>query len=529
MTLHAQHRNHVQFLSAIICAVGLLLGPIRPTSAADAEALKSYNVDLSETSVSGISSGAFMAVQFGVAYSSIVKGVGATAGGPYFCASDDVPSLRGAIGNVIARCMQGDPAYPKRAITKAQLDAMVKATNAWARSGRIDATSNLKKQRIWLFHGYNDGVVKYPVSNAAYDYYMRLIDPSQIFYKDNLKAGHAQITDDCGEGQSVCNLCPHTGGNFLNQCQEAGMSNVPYDAVGSMLQHFYGSLEPKNTTNEPAGKIIRFSQREFARDGTGAALPIRIAMAEDGYVYVPDACSKGEPCRVHVALHGCLQSADKIGNAFYEHAGYNEWADNNHLIVLYPQTQATLLLGVLPTNPQGCWDWWGYNDSPFHPSGRYATKQGLQIAAIRRMLDRLSAQQSVVTPASATSSASGVPTGLVVGDFTHQQVGLRWDAVAEAAGYNVYRSTAAGGPYGEAQRVSAQPVARTVFVDYKVDPTTKYFYVVRAVSPANKESADSGEVAIVTAKTPPACDPFFSLQKNTAVTKNNKPTTETCP
>ncbi len=77
--------------------------------------------------------------------------------------------------------------------------------------------------------------------------------------------------------------------------------------------------------------------------------------------------------------------------------------------------------------------------------------------------------------------------------------------------------------------MSAQPVARTVFVDYKVDPTTKYFYVVRAVSSANKESADSGEVAIVTAKTPPACDPFFSLQKNTAVTKNNKPTTETCP
>jgi hypothetical protein len=122
-----------------------------------------------------------------------------------------------------------------------------------------------------------------------------------------------------------------------------------------------------------------------------------------------------------------------------------------------------------------------------------------------------------------------VPTGLVVGDFTHQQVGLRWNTVAGAAGYNVYRSTAAGGPYGEAQRVSAQPVARTVFVDYKVDPTTKYFYVVRAVSSANNESADSGEVAIVTAKTPPACNPFFSLQKNSAVTKNNKPTTETCP
>ncbi len=527
MTAHVQRRSHARLLSAIICVAWTLLGPTGPTSAA--EALKSYNVDLSETSVSGISSGAFMAVQFGVAHSSIVKGVGATAGGPYFCASDDVPSLRGTIGNVIARCMQGDPAYPKRPITKTQMGAMAKATESWARAGRIDATSHLKRQRIWIFHGYNDGVVRYPVSDALYDYYTHFVDPSRIFYKDNLKAGHAQITDECGDRQGVCNLCQHTGGNFMNQCQQAGATNVPYDAAGSMLQHIYGTLAPRSSPSAPKGKIIPFSQSEFARDGTGAPLPIRIAMAEDGYVYVPDACGKEERCRVHIAFHGCLQSADKIGSAFYEHAGYNEWADNNHLIVLYPQTQATLLFG-LPINPQGCWDWWGYNDSAFNPSGRYATKQGLQIAAIRRMLDRLSGQQSAVTPAGVSASPSGaVPAGFVVGDFTHRKVGLRWDPVAGASGYNVYRSTTAGGPYSDAQRVNTQPEAGTTLVDYKVNPTTKYFYVVRAVESGNKESPDSAEVSVVTAPIPPACDPFFSLQKNAAVTKNNKPTTETCP
>ena len=176
-----------------------------------------------------------------------------------------------------------------------------------------------------------------------------------------------------------------------------------------MLQHFYGTLQPKNTSGEPRGKILRFSQREFALDAAGAAGPIRIAMADEGYVYVPDACAEREPCRVHVAFHGCLQSADKIGNAFYTHAGYNEWADSNHLIVLYPQIQATLLPVLLPTNGQGCWDWWGYNDI-FNSKGRYATKQGLQIAAVRRMLDRLAGEHSGATPAESTRGVFGAPT-----------------------------------------------------------------------------------------------------------------------
>ena len=42
---------------------------------------ESYNVDVGETSVSGLSSGAYMAVQFHVSFSSIVKGAGITAGG----------------------------------------------------------------------------------------------------------------------------------------------------------------------------------------------------------------------------------------------------------------------------------------------------------------------------------------------------------------------------------------------------------------------------------------------------------------
>jgi hypothetical protein len=35
-------------------------------------------------------------------------------------------------------------------------------------------------------------------------------------------------------------------------------------------------------------------------------------------------------------------------------------------------------------NPNGCWDWWGYDDS------KYAAKSGVQMAAIKAMIDRIS-------------------------------------------------------------------------------------------------------------------------------------------
>src|SRR5437660_9439781 len=47
--------------------------------------LAAYGVDLQQTSVSGVSSGAAMAVQIHVAHSSIMRGVGVIAGVAYDC------------------------------------------------------------------------------------------------------------------------------------------------------------------------------------------------------------------------------------------------------------------------------------------------------------------------------------------------------------------------------------------------------------------------------------------------------------
>ncbi|MEO5727246.1 MAG: hypothetical protein ABI134_24970, partial [Byssovorax sp.] len=59
---------------------------IESTSQGVVTSLAGYNVNIADSSVSGLSSGAFFAGQMGVAFSSVIKGVGLVAGGTYDCA-----------------------------------------------------------------------------------------------------------------------------------------------------------------------------------------------------------------------------------------------------------------------------------------------------------------------------------------------------------------------------------------------------------------------------------------------------------
>ena len=57
--------------------------------------LTDYNIDVSKITISGFSSGGFFAVQFHVAYSKIIRGVGVIAGGPFWCAHNNWTIARG--------------------------------------------------------------------------------------------------------------------------------------------------------------------------------------------------------------------------------------------------------------------------------------------------------------------------------------------------------------------------------------------------------------------------------------------------
>jgi poly(3-hydroxybutyrate) depolymerase len=151
--------------------------------------------------------------------------------------------------------------------------------------------------------------------------------------------------------------------------------------------------------------LLRFDQTEFvtadASTPAGRDRLRRSSMSAFGYVYVPQSVLDGAPCRVHVALHGCKQGYNYVdlahgrpdsandppyGNRYMTTTGYNELADTNQLVILYPQVE-----GVddgLTQNPEGCWDWWGYSsDTPTRPD--YYSKNAVQINAIHGMLQRL--------------------------------------------------------------------------------------------------------------------------------------------
>ncbi|HZM34687.1 MAG TPA: PHB depolymerase family esterase [Burkholderiales bacterium] len=286
-----------------------------------------------------------MAVQLHVAHSSLVKGVGVVAGGPYYCA-------QGNLWAAYYNCMQPGPWTPLPS------PRMLKeATDGAARKGRIDPTGNLAAARVWLFHGMRDRTVYAAVVQGLREYYALYRVKAVLI--DNTSAGHAMPTEEAGNEE-----CAATREPYLNDCD--------YDAAGALLKHVLGAVV-KDPAAKPGGRLLAFDQRPY---GTEAR------MGESGFLYVPRACEK-ERCRVHVAFHGCRQSAGEVGERFAREAGYNRWADTNRLLVLYPQARASW--SPLAFNPRACWDWWGYTGDAYH------TQEGVQIKAVMEMLKALAA------------------------------------------------------------------------------------------------------------------------------------------
>jgi hypothetical protein len=310
----------------------------KPAEAPQASSV-AFNIDRERITVSGISSGAYMAGQFHVAHSALVSGVALLAGGPYWCAE-------GSIQKGLGPCIKGGDTG---------LDALLAYAGDKAAAGQIDMLENLANDKIFLFHGRLDVAVAKDVVDAAKAFYERLAPASGIVLVDDVEVVHGMPTLDKGVP------CKEMATPFLNACG--------YDAAGALLAALYGPLAGRATAT---GELL-----EIGQPGSDAA-----EMLENAFLYVPASCAAGESCGVHVAFHGCQQSAEMVGDAFARDAGYNEWAEANGLLVLYPQAASSK---IAPLNPLGCWDWWGYTDE------YYATRAGLQIASVMAMIEGLSA------------------------------------------------------------------------------------------------------------------------------------------
>lgn len=326
---------------------------------AETAKLPALGADMAATSVSGLSSGAYMAGQFQIAHSRTVMGAGIVAGGPFGCAesvfADQMPGPGTAFLN-LSKAINGCMLDAMRSWGVPDVAKLAERARQLAAASRIDNLDGLTRSRIYLFTGTQDRTVVPSIVRTSAELYEALgVARDRIELVADIPAGHAFVTTDKGIA------CGTTAAPYITDCD--------YDQAGKILAHIYGALQPR--APETDGDFIAFQQGEFFRGlidhGLGAT----------GIVYVPRACRGAPGCRAHVVFHGCNQHHGKLGDAFARDTGFANWAERNRLIVLFPQTTSG------PVNPQACWDWWGY-------TGReYLTRNGPQMAAVRRMLQRL--------------------------------------------------------------------------------------------------------------------------------------------
>eukprot|EP00762_Andalucia_godoyi_P006607 ANDGO_05077.mRNA.1 type-like protein len=320
----------------VVCAVLLVTAAL----ASAAGSLTKLNIEANSVTVSGISAGAFSAVQFHVAYSKLVKGAGVVAGGPFYCA-------QGQVTTALTTCMAA-PAM----INVASLES---AAKDMAKRGAIDPIENIKGAPVFIFSGSSDTVVQPGVVKANAKWYTDMGADVQTEFSIN--AQHSQVTNDYGS------TCQYLGKPFVNNCN--------FDAAGAILNHVYGTLG--------RGSLVEANLKTFDQSTYFPTYIGLNGLGRTGYIYIPTACSQGESCKLHFALHGCSMRYSDIGDAYVLHGGYNQWAEASNIVVVYPQFEANML----KSNPNACSDWFGTTGS------NYAEKGGVQNEFFRNIVTAL--------------------------------------------------------------------------------------------------------------------------------------------
>ncbi|HLJ87384.1 MAG TPA: PHB depolymerase family esterase [Candidatus Angelobacter sp.] len=310
--------------------------------------LNSYNVNPNTVTVAGVSSGGFMAVQLQVAYSRSIFGTAVFAGGTYFCAQDNLLVW----------------ATPCSTGVGVPVASLVNITESQAAAGEIDPVSNIGDKPIYMFSGTLDTIVAQPAMDDLHQYYQSFTNNNFITYNNFTPAAHSWVTPN---GVNACSVLAPP---FINTCE--------IDPERTFLTMFYGALNPRHA-GSLGGSFIQFNQNQFCPNGNCTS----IDMDSSAWVFVPESCAQGSACRLVIALHGCLNNQQAVGLTFIQHSGINEWADGNNIVVLYPQTIAS----IVPANSEGCWDWWGYTGP------NYALKSSQQMSAIMAEVNRLTGGQ----------------------------------------------------------------------------------------------------------------------------------------
>ena len=381
-------------------------------------------IDPSAVTVSGVSSGAYMAVQLHVAYSGTFQGVGAIAGGPYYCAENLPPSL---IDTIKLRCMNGF--IPPSAAP------FIHEAKAAAAAGEIDNLSNLANDKVLIFNSATDQVINPGLGALSVIFYEAFVGiegevkgmntipdwlgyeiahgfPSAMpVYDDYLN--FTDLAFPCGPANSQSFWWypnPVYRGNdpWIYDCQYPN-GYWPLNPGFSFVQYLFEFLYDGDAVNEAVkpspGSLLKLSQLDYVDDPnitTVAELKAH-GIGEYAYAYVPQACFKaGHTCKLHVSLHGCQMFPEwrftgKIGSRYagqslvfddlFYNGPYNGVAEANDVAVLYPQSHN---IGAQTDaggpNPYGCWEFWAFFDQDVN---NYHTRSGREMTMIHNLVQHL--------------------------------------------------------------------------------------------------------------------------------------------
>jgi hypothetical protein len=290
-------------------------------------------------SVSGISSGAYMASQYHISHSSYINAATLFAGGPYFCSQGNPYTALGL-------CMKDETG-------KINLESLKQKVKTLEFSKLIDSIENLKKSKLKVVSGKRDLTVRQRVSKSAVDFYKKL-KVSDIQFLSEFDIAHTFPTIDKGNNCNSPSSSP-----FISSCEIDG-AEIALSTSKDVLD-FSGDVDDANFFKIDQWKVAPMSA---------------FSMAQYAIAFVPDQC-KEKSCSLHVAFHGCKQTRLNIDDQFIKDTGYANWAQGSDIIVLFPQTLPSFV------NPNGCWDWWGYSSPLYH------TKKGPQIQAVHKMVKKI--------------------------------------------------------------------------------------------------------------------------------------------
>lgn len=283
--------------------------------------------------ISGISSGGFMASQMATTYSSQISGVGTVAGGFFYCAQNHLqekiqegrhypfvgtrnlflfepgsqfygdvitgqaafqpetdnwftPSVGNPIYQAVSICMQNP------------MLAKLPDLGQFEKNGLIDPVENLKSQQIYIYQGDVDTVVNPAMAKRLLEFYTQnQVDLKQIKTK-TLPGAHNFPTDKknligCGDQKMP----------YISSCD--------FNLAQDMLEHLLQKKLERTETNllenlHRVDQNLEPMNESLPQQDWKSPIP---SVASYGYLYASQACLENPAsCELHIALHGCEMS-----------------------------------------------------------------------------------------------------------------------------------------------------------------------------------------------------------------------------